>query len=89
MIRDVEEVARAKGMQLPLLKARTEMEIETAFANLPQLHARALVVGTDAFYLTRLNQLVTLAARYSVPASRISLRQEAGQSPSGASNSRR
>jgi len=68
MIRDVEEVARARGMQLPLLKAGSETEIEAAFATLLQLQAHALVIGTDAFYLTRRDQLVTLAARYSVPA---------------------
>ena len=68
MIRDVEEVARARGMQLPLLKAGSETEIEAAFATLLQLQAHALVIGTDSFYLTRRDQLVTLAARYSVPA---------------------
>jgi putative ABC transport system substrate-binding protein len=68
MIRDVQEVARAKGLQLHVLKASTESEIDAAFASLVQLHARALVVGSDAFFFSRGEQLVVLASRYAVPA---------------------
>ena len=42
MIRDVQEAARAKGVQLHILKAGTESEIDAAFASLVQLHAGAL-----------------------------------------------
>jgi putative ABC transport system substrate-binding protein len=68
MIRDVQEVARAKGVQLPVLKAGTESEIDAAFASLVQLHAGALIVGSDAFFFSRREQLVALASRYAVPA---------------------
>ena len=37
MIRDVQEAARVKGLQLHVLKAGTEVEIDTAFATLVQL----------------------------------------------------
>src|SRR5207244_10353619 len=47
LIRDVQEAARAKGVQLLILKAGTEGEIDAAFATLVQLHAGALVVGAD------------------------------------------
>jgi putative ABC transport system substrate-binding protein len=67
-LRDVQEAARAKGVQLPILKAGTESEIDAAFASLVQLHAGALVVGTDPLFISRREQLVALAARHAVPA---------------------
>jgi putative ABC transport system substrate-binding protein len=66
--RDGLEAARAKGVQLPVLKAGSESEIDTAFATLIQMHAGALVVATDAFFRSRLDQLVALASRHAVPA---------------------
>jgi len=68
MIRDVQEAARAKGVQLHVLKASTESEIDTAFANLVQLPAGALVVSADPFFNSRREQLVALAALHTVPA---------------------
>ena len=68
IIRDVQEAARAKGVQLHILKAGTESEIDAAFASLAQLHAGALVVGADPFFNSRREQLVALASRHAVPA---------------------
>jgi putative ABC transport system substrate-binding protein len=66
--RDVQEAARAKGVQLAVLKAGTESEIDAAFASLVQLQAGALVVDPDAFMTSRREQLVALASRHAVPA---------------------
>jgi putative ABC transport system substrate-binding protein len=66
-IRDAQEAARVKGVQLPILKAGAEGEIDAAFASLVQLHASALLVGADPFLLSRREQLVALAARHAVP----------------------
>jgi putative ABC transport system substrate-binding protein len=68
VIRDVRDAARAKGVQLYVLKASMESEIDAAFASLVQLHAGALVVMGDAFFFSRREQLVALASRYAVPA---------------------
>jgi putative ABC transport system substrate-binding protein len=67
VIRDVQEAARTKGLQLHVLKARSESEIDAAFASLVQLHAGALVVGADPFLSSRREQLVALASRRAVP----------------------
>jgi putative ABC transport system substrate-binding protein len=67
IIRDVQEAARAKGVQFPILKAGSESEIDAAFASLAQLQAGALIIGADAFFTSRREQLVALAARYAVP----------------------
>jgi putative ABC transport system substrate-binding protein len=66
-IRDVEEAARLKGLQLHVLKASSESEIDIAFASLVQLNVGALDVGADPFLSNRREQLVTLAARHAVP----------------------
>ena len=68
IIRDVQEAARVKGVQLPVLKAGTEAEIDAAFASLVELHAGALFVGGDAFFANRREQFVALASRHAVPA---------------------
>jgi len=68
IMRDVQEAARAKGLQLHILKAGTESEIDAAFASLVQLHAGALVLGPDPFFGNRREQLVVLASRHAVPA---------------------
>ena len=68
MIRDALETARAKEMQLPILKASMQSEIDTAFTSLDQLHAGALVVAPDPFFGTRHDQLLALASRHAIPA---------------------
>ena len=67
-MREVQEAAHAKGVQLPILKASTESEIDAAFATLIQLHAGALVVAADPFFNSRREQLIALASRHAVPA---------------------
>src|SRR4051812_11104752 len=67
MAQEVQEAAGAKGMQLPILEASTEAEIEAAFFSLMQLRAGALLVGADPFFFSRREQLLSLAARHAVP----------------------
>ena len=68
IIQDVHEAARAKGLQLSILKASIESEIDAAFASLVQQQAGALIVSPDPFLGSRREQLVALAARHAVPA---------------------
>jgi putative ABC transport system substrate-binding protein len=68
IVRDVQEAARAKGLQLLTLKASTESEIDTAFASLVKLNVGALVLPSDAYFNSRREQLVALAAHHAVPA---------------------
>jgi putative tryptophan/tyrosine transport system substrate-binding protein len=68
VIRDVEEGARTKGLQLHVVKAGSESEIDAAFASVVELHADALVVSADPFLSGRREQLVALASRHAVPA---------------------
>jgi putative tryptophan/tyrosine transport system substrate-binding protein len=68
VIGDMREAARAKGLELDVMKAGTESEIDAAFATLVQLGAGALVVASDSFFGSRRYQLVALAERHAVPA---------------------
>jgi putative ABC transport system substrate-binding protein len=68
VVRDGQDAARAKGVQLTILKAATENEIDTAFATLAQLRSGALLVSPDPFFVSRREQLVVLASRDAVPA---------------------
>jgi putative ABC transport system substrate-binding protein len=67
-IQDMREAARARGVALAVLKAGAEGDFETTFASLVQLRAGALAVGSDAFFFSRREQLVVLAAHHAVPA---------------------
>jgi putative ABC transport system substrate-binding protein len=68
MMPAVQEAARATGVQLHILNASTESEIDAAFASLVQQQAGALVVSADPFFWVRREQIVALAARHSVAA---------------------
>jgi putative ABC transport system substrate-binding protein len=64
---EVQQAARAKGLQLHVLKASNEIEIDAAFTSLIELHADALIVGADPSLTNRREQLVALASRHAVP----------------------
>ena len=68
VIRYAQDAAHTKGVQLPVLRAGTEGEIDAAFASLAQLQADGLVVAGDQFFTQQREQVVALASRYSVPA---------------------
>ena len=66
---DVLAGAEAMRMQVDIVNARTEAEIDAAFSAMKQTRADALLVATDPFFTTRRDQIVQLAARYAIPAS--------------------
>ena len=65
--RDVQAGALSLGLQINVLNAGTEDQIDTAFATITQQRVDALIVGTDPFLLGRRDQLVRLAAHHRVP----------------------
>ncbi len=66
--RDLVAAALTIGRKIVVLEASTEQEIDTAFATMVQLRVGALVVSPDAFFFSRRNKVVALAARHAVPA---------------------
>ena len=66
--REMQEAAHALGLQIHIVNASNEGEIDTAFAMLPQIRVGALLVGTNNLFTRRREQLAALAARQGVPA---------------------
>jgi putative ABC transport system substrate-binding protein len=71
-LNETEIAARTLGLQLIVLRASTEREIEAAFADLVQQRAAALYVGADGFLGSRSEQIAYMALRHAIPASRSS-----------------
>ena len=65
---DLQAAARTLDLQIHVLHASTEREIDGAFAALVQQRVGALIVGPDAFFDSRRDQIVALAARHAIPA---------------------
>jgi putative ABC transport system substrate-binding protein len=68
IINDMQMAARALKLELKLLNASSDHEFETAIASVVELRARALVVASDPFFISRRDRIVTLAAQHAVPA---------------------
>jgi putative tryptophan/tyrosine transport system substrate-binding protein len=66
--KSIQEAAHAVGWQAHMLRASTERELDAAFARLAQLHAGAVMVAADPFFLSRRDYIVALAARHAIPA---------------------
>jgi putative ABC transport system substrate-binding protein len=65
--REAEEAARSLGLQVNVLNATTEDEVNAAFASLVKQRAGALLVSTDLFLTERRDQFVTLSERHAIP----------------------
>jgi putative ABC transport system substrate-binding protein len=67
-LRDVEDAAQSLGLKLAVQKAGTEIEIDTAFADLVRQKTGAILVIADPFFTSQRLQIAALAARYAMPA---------------------
>jgi putative ABC transport system substrate-binding protein len=68
MITDLQSAARTLGLQIVVVNARTDSELESAIATFPQQHVGAALVNPGNFFSRRTEQLAALAARYALPA---------------------
>jgi putative ABC transport system substrate-binding protein len=66
--RDFQAAARALGLQLHVVNASTDREIDIVLASLADLRVGALVIGADPFLSSRREQLGALTLRHAVPA---------------------
>jgi putative ABC transport system substrate-binding protein len=65
--REAMSATQLLGLELHVLKASTEKQLEANFANLGQLRAGGLVVGPETFFTSHPGQLAALAIRHAVP----------------------
>jgi putative ABC transport system substrate-binding protein len=66
--RGLRSAARTLGIELHVLHASTERDLDGVFATLTQQRAGGLVIGPDPFIQSRIEQIVELAIRHNVPA---------------------
>ena len=68
IITAAQEAARVKGVSLQILHAGNESELDAVFPSLAQLHADALIIGSDPYFYNERQRLAALAARHTVAA---------------------
>ena len=68
LLRDTQAAARKLGIQLHVVRASSDGEIEAAFAALHELKVSGLVIGSDQFFNSRTRQLAALALQHLLPA---------------------
>src|SRR5262245_4949556 len=66
--KEMQTAARALGLELHVLNASTEQDLDGAFAKLIQLRAGGLVIGTDPFFASQSERLAVLTVRHGLPA---------------------
>jgi putative tryptophan/tyrosine transport system substrate-binding protein len=68
-VRTAQASANARGLQVQVLKAASERELDAAFAQLAPLRVGALLVAADVSFFNWRNQIVALATRHRIPTS--------------------
>ena len=64
---DAQAAAASFGQQVKILNARTAGEIDSAFADMAQMRADALLVATSPLFVINASHIVGLAARHAIP----------------------
>jgi putative ABC transport system substrate-binding protein len=67
LARDLQTAARILGVQMHVLHASSERDFDTVFATLARLRAGALVIGSDPFFNTQVEQLAALSQQHALP----------------------
>jgi putative ABC transport system substrate-binding protein len=67
LLRDLKSAGRTLGLQLHVLQASSEDDINRVLTTFGELRAGGLVIGPDSFFNIRTDQLATLTARHRVP----------------------
>ena len=66
--KELEVAAGAMGLQLRVLQAASDSDLDAAFQTIGDLHIGALFIGTDPFFNTRSTQLAAMAMHQGIPA---------------------
>jgi putative ABC transport system substrate-binding protein len=68
VLADLQAAAHTLGLQLVVVNARTDTDLETAFTTFSQQRVGAVFVGNSSSYHRRKEQLAALATRHALPA---------------------
>ena len=66
-VQSAEAAARLKGHRLVVVNASSEDELDQAFAEISEHRVAAVLAVSDSFLYSRRDQIIRLAARYSIP----------------------
>lgn len=67
-MQELRTTANKLGQRLQIVNASSERDLDAAFASMKQLQASALLVGADPFFNSYRDHIVSLAAKYAIPA---------------------
>jgi putative tryptophan/tyrosine transport system substrate-binding protein len=67
-VADLQAASRILGLQLVVVEARTDSDLEMAFATFSQQRVGAVLVSNGVLFNRRMEQLAALAARHALPA---------------------
>ena len=67
-LKDLQEAGRNLGLQIQVMQASSESDLDLAFTRLSQLRAVGLVIAGDPFFTSRSDRLAALALRHGMPA---------------------
>ncbi len=65
---DLQAAAQKARQQIQFVKAQNSDELDSAFAHIGQLPSKALLVVADPFLNSQRDKIISLAARYAIPA---------------------
>jgi putative tryptophan/tyrosine transport system substrate-binding protein len=65
--RELQSASRSLGIELHIVRASTDRDLETVFASLSEPRVGGLVIGPDIFFVSRAEQITALALRHSMP----------------------
>jgi putative ABC transport system substrate-binding protein len=66
LVTDMQAAARTLGLQLVIVEARTDSDLETAFATFQQRRVDGVLVGNGSLFTRRMEQLAALGARHAL-----------------------
>ena len=64
---DAQIAAKTAGLEIAILKASNDSEIDAAFAALAERRAGMLIISPDTLFTTRSEKIATLAVRHTIP----------------------
>jgi putative ABC transport system substrate-binding protein len=67
-VEETAQAARARGLGLYVAKARSDAELDNAFASLAEARADALIIGSDNLFIGQRKHIVELTMRHAIPA---------------------
>src|SRR5262245_55412482 len=64
--KEMRAAAKSLGVELHVLNASTERELDTAFESLTKLRVGGLVIGADLFFTNRIERLAALTMHHAI-----------------------